>query len=122
MGLLFVLAGRYLWRLRGRPTIELSAEGIVLHADVDPIIWLLTGKRIVTFRWRDIEAIDVQWTRIGVTMRLNMDAGPEPGERLIPIGYPSYQAVAATITEMKRLSAGARPTKPTEWLGFAGTE
>ena len=122
MGLLFVLGGRYLWRVPGRPTIELTADGIVFHADVDPIMRLLTGKRTVTFRWMDIEAINVWPTRVGVTIRISMDAGPERGERMIPICYPSTGAAASAVIEMKRLSAGARPTKPTEWLGVGSRE
>lgn len=121
MGILFVLAGRYLWRAPARPTVELTADGIVFHADVDPLMRLLTGKRTVRFRWEDIEAINVQPTRVGATISIYMDAGPERGERMIPICYPSPDAVAATVTEMKRLSAGARRTKPTEWRGVGAS-
>lgn len=69
MGLFFVLTGRYLWRVPGRPVVELTDEGIIFHADVDPFMMLFTRmRRTVTYRWEHIEAIDVQPTPVGMTM------------------------------------------------------
>jgi hypothetical protein len=116
LGSVFLLAGRYIWRLHGRPTVESTSEGIVFHADVDPIMRLLTGKRTVTFRWENIEILDFQRTPSGWTIWLILDGGPERGERLIPIAFPSDDAMAALVADMRRKSNGKRPHKPTQWL------
>jgi hypothetical protein len=117
LGLFFVLTGRYLWRVPGRPVVELTDEGIIFHAHVDPFMMLFTRmRRTVTYRWEHIEAIDVLPTRVGMTMWVYLDVGPERGERVIPITSPSPDAAAAFVAEMKRLSARARRDKPTEWV------
>jgi hypothetical protein len=116
MGLLFVLGGRYLWRVPGRPVVELTDDGIIFHADVDPFMMIFTRKRTVTYRWEHIESINVRPTRVGLTVWIDLDAGPERGERMIPVTSPSPDAAAALVAEMKRLSARARRDKPTEWL------
>ena len=116
MGFVFVLMGRYLWRVRGRPVVELTDDGIIFHADVDPFMRLFTRtRRTVTYRWEHIEAIDVHPRRFGVTIWVYLDGGPEHGQRMMPVTYPSPDAAAGLIAEMKRLSARARRDKPTEW-------
>ena len=85
MGFVFVLMGRYLWRVRGRPVVELTDDGIIFHADVDPFMRLFTRMgRTVTYRWEHIEAIDVRPRRFGVTIWVYLDAGPERGQRVVP--------------------------------------
>jgi len=117
LGSLFLLGARYVWRLHGRPTIESTVEGIIFHADVDPVMRMLTGSRTVTFRWEDIEIIEFRPTASGWTIFLDLDGGPVQGERMIPIAFPSDQAVAALIADMRNRSAGKRPPdKPTRWL------
>jgi hypothetical protein len=113
-GVLFLLGARYVWSLRHRPTIQLNDEGIVFHADVDPVMRLLTGKRTVTFRWEDIEAVEAQRHRNGVTLFLDLDGGPEQGRRLIPIAFPGGEA--SLLDEMRRRADGKRPLKPTQWV------
>jgi hypothetical protein len=113
-GILFLLTARYVWSLRHRPTIELNDEGIVFHADVDPVMRLLTGKPTVTFRWEDIEAIEANRHRHGITLMLDLDGGPERGRRLIPIAFPADPA--SLIDELRRRADGKRPSKPTQWV------
>jgi hypothetical protein len=113
-GILFLVTARYVWSLRHRPTIEMNDEGIVFHADVDPVMRLLTGKRTVTFRWENIEAVEARRTRTGVTLFLDLDGGPEQGRRLIPIAFPG--GAASLIDEMRRRANGKRPRKPTQWF------
>lgn len=77
IGLFFVLSGRYLWRVPGRPVVELTDDGVIFHADVDPGYMLFTRmRRTVVYRWEDIEAIDVRPTRVGMTIWLRLDGDP----------------------------------------------
>lgn len=116
LGSVFLFGGRYIWRLHGRPTVESTPEGIVFHADVDPVMRLLTGSRTVTFRWQDIEMIDLQRTRRGWTIFLYLDSGSEREERLIPVAFPSEDELAALVADMRLKSSGRRPHKPTLWF------
>jgi hypothetical protein len=116
MGFVFVLMGKYLWRVPGRPVVELTDDGIIFHADLDPFMMLFTRmRRTVTYRWEHIEAIDVRPTRFaGMTIWVYLDVGPEHGRRMMPVPYVSPDA-AGFVAEMRRLSARARRDKPTEW-------
>ena len=114
MGILFLLAARYAWSLRRRPTIELNEEGLVFHADVDPVMRLLTGSRTVTFRWVDIEAVEARRTRRGMSIFVDLDEGPEQGRRLIAIAF-SPIGVSQLMDQMRSLADGKRQGKPTRW-------
>ena len=113
-GIVFLVTARYVWSLRHRPTIEIRDEGIVFHADVDPFMRLLTGKRTVTFEWEHMEAVEARRTRSGVTLFLDLDGGPEQGRRMIPIAFPADPA--SLLEELRRRAEGRRPLKPTLWL------
>ena len=113
-GITFLITARYVWSLRHRPTIEIRDEGIVFHADVDPFMRLLTGKRTVTFEWENIAAVEARRTRSGVTLFLDLDGGPEEGRRMIPIAFPADPA--SLLDELRRQADGRRPSKPTRWL------
>ena len=120
LGSLFLLGGWYVWRLHGRPTVESTPEGILFHADVDPVMRTIAGARTVLFRWEDIEIVDVQPTTTGWTIFLYLDSGPEREERLIPVAFPSEEAIYELVADMRQKSQGRRPHKPTMWF-LAGT-
>jgi hypothetical protein len=118
-GLAFVLIGRYVWRVANQPflpVIELTDDSIIFRADIEPFMKVFTRQRTVTYRWLHIGAMTVQPTTDGMTIWVYLDAGAERGERMIPVPSSSPDAAAAFVAEMERLSAKARPDKPTRWL------